>query len=183
MNTLHNTIVGRRPPSSRKSASQACYWPDILPSGARPISPAFAFFQPRAIPISSIIRCGRTNCSSSMGAGTRRLRMNWRGLVNPMDKILGLLTNILRESSSRKEVVKEFERYYHGIGVVVRRSIRHDVLDILDELVCDLGFYVADPAVRAQDPSYFGDERLVREVESTLRLLSQAGIIVPQEGQ
>jgi hypothetical protein len=119
----------------------------------------------------------------AMGGGTRRLRMNWRGLVNPIDKILGLLTKVLRESSSRKETVKEFKQYYHGIEVVVRRSIQHDVLDILDELVYDLGFYVADPAVRAQDPSYFGDERLLREVESTLRLLSQAGIIVPQEGQ
>jgi hypothetical protein len=109
--------------------------------------------------------------------------MSWRGIVNPIDKILGLLTNILRESPSRKEAVKEFERYYSGSGVVVRRSIRHDVLDILDELAYDLGFYVADPAVRAQDPSYFGDERLVREIESTFRLLSQAGIIVSQEGR
>ncbi|XSC42085.1 hypothetical protein ACF1BQ_026340 [Bradyrhizobium sp. RDT10] len=101
--------------------------------------------------------------------------------MDPIEKILGLLTKILRDPSSRKQTVKEFERYYAGIAV--RRSIRHDALDILDELVSDLGFYVADPAIRAEDPSYYGDERLVKEVESTLRLLSHVGIVVPQEGR
>jgi hypothetical protein len=102
--------------------------------------------------------------------------------LNPIDKILGLLTKVLRDPSSRKETVKEFERYYTGIGIVVRRSIRRDVLDILDELVWDLAFYVADPAMRAEDPSYYGDERLVEEIESTLRSLAKAGVIVREEG-
>ena len=100
--------------------------------------------------------------------------------MDPIEKILGLLTKILRDPLSRKHTVNEFERYY--AGMVVRRSIRRDVLDVLDELVSDLGFYVADPATRAEDPSYYGDERLVKEVESTLQLLSQVGIVVPQEG-
>ncbi|QHO74504.1 hypothetical protein ACH79_19490 [Bradyrhizobium sp. CCBAU 051011] len=99
--------------------------------------------------------------------------------MNPIDEIRGLLTKILREPSSRKETVKEFERYYGGIGTIARRSIGGDVLDILDDLVYDLAFYVPDPATRAQDPSYYGDERLVKEVDVALRLLSQAGIVVP----
>ena len=78
-------------------------------------------------------------------------------------------------------MVKELERYYDGISFVDRRSIRHDVLAILDEVASDLAFYVADPDLRAQDPSYYGDERLVKEVESTLRLLSQVGIAVSTE--
>jgi hypothetical protein len=102
--------------------------------------------------------------------------------VDPVDQIVGLLTKILRDPSSRKESVKEFERYYGSISIIARRSIRRDVLDIVDELVYDLAFYVADPAMRAQDPSYYGDERLVKEVESTLRMLSQVGAAVPQGG-
>jgi hypothetical protein len=102
--------------------------------------------------------------------------------VDPIDKILGLLTKILRDPSSRKETVKEFERYYTGIGIVVRPSIRCDVLDILDDLAWDLAFYVADPTMRAEDSSYYGDERLVKEVESSLRLLSQIGVALPQGG-
>jgi hypothetical protein len=101
--------------------------------------------------------------------------------VNPIDEILWLLTKISREPSSRKETVKEFGRYYGGIGTIARRSIGHDVLEILDDLVFDLAFYVADPATRAQDPSYYGDERLVKEIDAALRLLSQAGIIASQE--
>jgi hypothetical protein len=101
--------------------------------------------------------------------------------VNPIDEILGVLIKILQEPSSRKETVKEFERYYGGIGTIARSSISRDVLDILDDLVWDLAFYVADPATRAQDPSYYGDERLVKEVDAALRLLSRAGIVVPQE--
>jgi hypothetical protein len=102
--------------------------------------------------------------------------------VDLINKILGLLTKILREPSSRKETVQEIERYYGGISFVDQRSIRRDVLDILDELVYDLGFYVADPAMRAQDPSYYGDERLVKEVESALLLLSQVGVAAPHRG-
>jgi hypothetical protein len=103
--------------------------------------------------------------------------------VGPIEHIAGLLTGILRDQSSRKESVKQFERYYAGLGVVSRRSIRPDVLNILDELAYDLAFYVADPALRNQDPSYYGDERLVKEVETTLRLLSHAQVVVLQEEQ
>jgi hypothetical protein len=100
--------------------------------------------------------------------------------VDPIDQILGLLSKILRDPPSRKETVREFEQYYDRTAV--RGSIRREVLDILDELAYDLNFYVADPASRAQDPGYYGDERLMREIESTLRLLSQVGVIVPQRG-
>ena len=101
--------------------------------------------------------------------------------MDRIDEMVGLLTNIMREPSSRKERVEEFERCYDGISFVDRRSIRRDVLGILDDLAHDLAFYVADPAIRAQDPSYYGDERLLKEVESTLRLLSQAGVAVHLE--
>jgi hypothetical protein len=100
--------------------------------------------------------------------------------VDPIHEIVGLLTKVLREPSSRKETVKEFERYYDRINMVARRSIRRDALDIVEGLACELAFYVADPAIRAEDPSYYGDERLLKEVESTLRLLSQTGVAVPQ---
>jgi hypothetical protein len=102
--------------------------------------------------------------------------------LNPIDKVLGLLTKVLRDPSSRKETVNEFERYYTDIGIVVRRSIRRDVKDILDDLAWDLAFYVADLAMRAEDPSYYGDERLVEEIESTLRSLAKVGVIVRKEG-
>jgi len=99
--------------------------------------------------------------------------------VDAIDQIVRLLIKILRHPSSREVTVAEFEKYLCKIEV--RRSIPGNVLDILGELNYDLGFYVADPVMRAQDPSYFGDERLVEEVESTLELLSQAGVIVPRE--
>ena len=103
--------------------------------------------------------------------------------MDPIDNMIGLLAKILREPSSRKETVKEFTQVYRSISAVARRSLRRDVLDILNELSYDLGYYVADPAMRAQDPSYYGDERLVKEVESTLRLLSQIGLAVPPGGR
>jgi hypothetical protein len=103
--------------------------------------------------------------------------------VDPIDNMLGRLTKVLREPSSRKETVKEFERCYGGISMAARRSLRREVLDILDELSCELAYYVSDPAMRAQDPSYYGDERLVKEVESTLPLLSRIGLAVTQGGR
>jgi hypothetical protein len=97
--------------------------------------------------------------------------------VDAIDQMVGLLAKILNDPSSRKVSIAEFEEYLDNVEI--RRAVPRNVLDILGDLAHDLSFYVADPAMRAQDPSYFGDERLVKEVKLCLGLLSEAGVIIP----
>jgi hypothetical protein len=100
--------------------------------------------------------------------------------MDTLEKMLGLLTKALRNTSSRKETVNEFLRCYFENELPIQRSVGPEAFDILGDLFVDLHYFVADPALRAADPSYYGDERLEQEIGTALRLLSQLGIAVPE---
>ena len=48
-------------------------------------------------------------------------------------------------------------------------GLSEEIVEILGDLAYDLDFYEADPAARAEDPSYFADDRAVQEIASALR--------------
>jgi hypothetical protein len=77
-----------------------------------------------------------------------------------------MLEKILKEKQNRKQLIKQFQEHvWH-----------HDALQnkILSELAYDLDFYEPDATLRAQDPSYYGDEQLEEEVKSALEKLKKA---------
>ena len=41
-------------------------------------------------------------------------------------------------------------------------------VETLGDLAYDLEYYVADPIARAEDPSYFGEERAIEEINNAL---------------
>ena len=43
--------------------------------------------------------------------------------------------------------------------------------EILADLAYDLDFYVSDPSRRREDASYYGEERLIREIRESLTKL------------
>jgi hypothetical protein len=100
--------------------------------------------------------------------------------MDTLETMLGLLAKALRDSSSRKETVDEYLRYFFENQRLSRLSIRHDVVEILDELAYDLNFFVSDPALRAQDSNYYGDDRLEQEIGTAFRRLTQLGIAIPE---
>ena len=103
--------------------------------------------------------------------------------MNTLEKLLGLLSQALSDPLSRKASVNEFLLCYFNGEKDIQRSVGQNATDILDELAFDLNFFVADPARRTEDPSYYGDERLISEINAALRRLSQvlpAGRIEPQ---
>ena len=99
--------------------------------------------------------------------------------MNTLEEMLGFLVAALREPLSRKESVAAFLRCFFKTQLDVERSIGRNATDILDELAYDLNFFVADPNVRAESPSYYGDERLVSEISGAVRRLSEVGVAVP----
>ena len=99
--------------------------------------------------------------------------------MDALEKLLGLLAKALRDTSSRKATIDEYLRCYHESELLIKRSIGQDAYDVLADLNVDLHYFVADPAWRAQDPSYYGDERLEQEIGTAFRRLSELGIAAP----
>jgi hypothetical protein len=93
-----------------------------------------------------------------------------------LEKMLGLLAKALRDPLSRKETVDEFLQCYFENQLLIKRSIGQDAYDIFGDLNFDLHFFVADPAWRAQDSSYYGDERLEQQIGTALQRLARLGI-------
>lgn len=78
---------------------------------------------------------------------------------------IAALEQLLADSGQRLEHLRRFQEAVWGEEVA---DADPDVDDLLGELAYDLDFYEPDPRARAEDPSFFGDERLEREVRAAL---------------
>jgi hypothetical protein len=96
--------------------------------------------------------------------------------MDTLEKILELLAKALRDPSFRKETVHEILRYYFKNELLIKRSVPEDAYETLGDLAYDLNYFVAEPARRAEDPSYYGDERLEQEIRTALQRLSLLGV-------
>lgn len=88
-------------------------------------------------------------------------------------EVTGLLGSILAGPEERTRGISEFQEFVFNADQS-SNDFTADEWVILRDLAHDLDYYVSDPALRSEDPSYYGDERLVLEVQQALdRLRSQ----------
>lgn len=79
-----------------------------------------------------------------------------------------LLRSALAESQpASKDIVATF------IRTIGSCSDEGEEWEILRDLAWDLSFYDSDPRARAEDPSYYGEERLKTEIEEALGKLER----------
>jgi hypothetical protein len=100
-------------------------------------------------------------------------------------KVMGFATaqpilRLLKDPLVRKESVDQFLKCVFKNQRDLKHAIGQSAFDILDELGYDLNYFVADPVVRGEDPSYYGDERLETVIKAALRRLSQIGVTTPE---
>jgi hypothetical protein len=95
-----------------------------------------------------------------------------------LEIMLALLARILREPLTRKATVKQFQSL---VWQGQERSIDKDTYNVLADLAYDLDFYEPDPVLRKEDATYYGQERLEREVKAALRRLADLGIELPRD--
>ena len=89
-------------------------------------------------------------------------------------EVTGLLQSILAKPQERTCGIKKFQEFVFHADQTSNDFTADDWV-ILGDLAHDLDYYEHDPALRSEDPSYYGDERLVLEVQHTLdSLRSQA---------
>ena len=95
--------------------------------------------------------------------------------MTPIEQVVALLGEALRQPLRRRQVVAEFQAL---VWNALDPSIPRNVRDVLGELAHDLDYFEAVPAIRKDDSTYFGHERLEREIRSALRRLEEMGVNV-----
>jgi len=84
--------------------------------------------------------------------------------------IIALLTQTVAEHNERDDRIRQFQDFvFHTPKPPADFSEAY--WEILADLAYDLDFYVSDPARRREDASYYGEERLIREIRESLTKL------------
>ncbi len=67
----------------------------------------------------------------------------------------------------RSKVILEFEKLVSG----GKFDISHALYEILDDLVETLAYYVSNPEWRKKDRSFYGEEKLVQNIQGALQAI------------
>lgn len=81
-------------------------------------------------------------------------------------KLLLILYEILESKSDKIDSVRKFQNQIWEL------KIDNHQLEILNELAYDLDYYQPNVVLRKEDNSYFGEERLVIKIKSTIDRLN-----------
>ena len=86
-----------------------------------------------------------------------------------LQELIVLLTSALNQPEHRMKFIKEFQEKVWDASEDMTMSPQWDTLT---ELAYDLDFYEPDPVLRAEDHSYYGEERLIKEIQTALEKLT-----------
>lgn len=85
-----------------------------------------------------------------------------------MNSIKTLLTNI-KLKDNKQELITEFQDLVWEDRLM---GITEEEKELLSDFAYDLDFYEPDKVKRSEDPSYFGDERLVQLIDEFLQKIT-----------
>ena len=81
------------------------------------------------------------------------------------------LIDSLAKEQNKSNAIKSIQEFVFDSDEFLKLDER--MQDILSEFAYDLAFYVTDPTMRKEDPSYFGEERLNQGIAEVIRKLDQ----------
>jgi hypothetical protein len=84
-------------------------------------------------------------------------------------EIISMIRGAL-ESKNFKEEVPNIQTYIWG-SEANQSELTENETEVLNELAYDLEYFVSNPVHRAEDPSYFGNDRAEKELLSALKQL------------
>jgi hypothetical protein len=97
--------------------------------------------------------------------------------VDSLQRIVGLLTEALREPLCRKEKISQFRAaVWSGLDPAIPDPVR----EVLRDLAYDLDYFEPDPYVRAEDATLYGHRRLELEIQEGLNKLRATGVAIPE---
>jgi hypothetical protein len=88
-----------------------------------------------------------------------------------IERLTSLLCNILETDVGKKRLINEFQKLvWDKKNAIPDLSLRQ----VFSELAYDLDFYEPNNTSRKEDPSYYGDDRLEKEILGALNKLKEA---------
>lgn len=95
--------------------------------------------------------------------------------MDALQNLISLLIEALHNPTGRDKAIKKFQL---EIWQNAEPLTEDWIWEIFSDLAYDLDYYESDPAVRKEDPSYYGNERLEEEIKSALTKIKQGGISI-----
>lgn len=77
-----------------------------------------------------------------------------------------ILEKILNDKANRKQLISEFQEFVWNDD---------NANELLSQLAYDLDFYEPNEDLQKEDQSYYGDERLEKEIKSVIQKLKEQG--------
>jgi len=96
--------------------------------------------------------------------------------MKQIEELVQLLVDALDQGERRAASVHRFQNLVFDAKVL---ETSPEVSRLLRDLAYDLSFFVANPAHRKEDPSYYGYQRLESEIGQALHQLRNLGITIP----
>lgn len=93
--------------------------------------------------------------------------------MDSTEHLLKLIRKIADDPMSRVGSIADLQRIVWGGGA---DHLPPSVQKILRDLVYDLDFFEPSEQSRAEDPAFFGPDRLEKEIRSALRRLAEVGL-------
>lgn len=94
--------------------------------------------------------------------------------IQALKNVLQGLRAATRDPSTLPSAIRTFQELIWG-GDSWADALPGDSVEALKELAYDLDYYVSDPNLRCDDPSYFGDERAIEEIHTALGRVEEPG--------
>ena len=85
--------------------------------------------------------------------------------------LVSILLSALHQADKRKQLIAEFQQRVWDAPEDLTAT---QEWEILRDLAYDLDFYEPDAKVRAEDSSFYGDERVEREIKTALKKLESS---------
>jgi hypothetical protein len=93
--------------------------------------------------------------------------------LTDLNEILLLLRNIQKDPVNRKDLIFRFQ----NIALNAPDNLPNEAAwEILSDLEIDIDYYEQDPVARAEDPSFFGEDRLEVLLEEVFDRLKSVGV-------
>lgn len=84
-----------------------------------------------------------------------------------LEEVCKILENIIYDKTSRVNEIKIFQNIVWNED----ESFTSEIDDCLSDLAQDLDYYEDNEKIRKEDSSYYGEERLIKELNDTLSKL------------
>ncbi|MEI8366367.1 MAG: hypothetical protein WCF65_08100 [Parachlamydiaceae bacterium] len=85
------------------------------------------------------------------------------------DQLIKILYSIIKENYNKSELIEDFQQSVWNSDT---ETVEHE---IFNELAYDLDYYEPNEQLRKENSSYYGEERLIKEIESAINKIKRSG--------